>query len=68
MIWPLSFSFAEAVIRGVFCKKVVVINFEKFTAKELRESLFLIKLQAVACNIIKDAPSGPRQFLAVETP
>ena len=30
----------------VFCKKGVPINFAKFSAKNLCESLFLIKLQA----------------------
>ena len=31
---------------GVFCKKVVLMNFANFTGKHLCESLFLIKLEA----------------------
>ena len=31
---------------AVFCKKVVLRNFAKFTGKHLCQSLFLIKLQA----------------------
>ena len=37
----------------VFYKKGVLRNFAKFTRKHLRQSLFLIKLQAEACNFIK---------------
>ena len=36
----------------VFCKKGVLRNFAKFTGKQLRQSLFLIKLPQ-ACNFIK---------------
>ena len=39
----------------LFCKNAVLRNFPKFTEKDLRQSLFLIKLQAsaLACNFIK---------------
>ena len=36
----------------VFCKKVVLRNFAKFTGKHVYQSLFLIKLPE-ACNFIK---------------
>ena len=45
----------EAVARPeVFCKKGVLRNFAKFTGKPLCKSLFLIKLQASACNLLKE--------------
>ena len=34
----------------MFCKKVVLRNFTKFTGKHLCQSLFLIKLQASGLN------------------
>ena len=34
----------------VFCKKGVLRNFAKFTGKDLRQSLFLIKLQETLFN------------------
>ena len=37
----------------VFYKKGVLKNFAKFTGKHLCQSLFLIKLLAEACNVIK---------------
>ena len=37
----------------MFCKKGVLRNFTKFIRKHLCQSLFLIKLQAQACNLIK---------------
>ena len=37
----------------VFFEKGVLRNFAKFTGKQLCQSLFLIKLQAEACNFIK---------------
>ena len=37
----------------VFCKNSVPINFAKFTGEHLCQGLFLIKLQASACNFIK---------------
>ena len=43
----------------VFCTKGILRNFTKFTGKHLRQSLFLIKLQAwglKACNFIKKRP------------
>ena len=36
-----------------FCKKGVLRNFTKFTGKLLCQSLFLLKLQAQACNFNK---------------
>ena len=39
-------AFQEAMVQKVFCKKSVHRNFTKFTVKHLRQSLFLIKLQA----------------------
>ena len=41
---------AQAAIRGVLWKKVVLKNFAKFTGKHLCHSLFLIK-QTVACTL-----------------
>ena len=35
----------------IFCKKGVLKNFAKFIEKHLCQSLFLIKLQAKACEI-----------------
>ena len=40
-------------VRLGFIKKVVFKNFAKFAGKYLSQSLFLIKLQAEACNFIK---------------
>ena len=37
----------------MFCEKGVLRNFAKFTGKHLCQSLFLINLQARACNFIK---------------
>ena len=37
----------------VFCKKGILKNFTQFTGKHLCQSLFLIQLQAEACNVIK---------------
>ena len=37
----------------VFCKKAALGIFAKFTEKHLCQGLFLIKLQAEACNVIK---------------
>ena len=37
----------------MFCKKGILRNFAKFTGKHLCRSLFLIKLEASTCNLIK---------------
>ena len=44
-------TFTEAVDRGCSVKKGVIKNFEKFTGKRQRKSLFLNKVEA--CNFIK---------------
>ena len=38
----------------VFCKKDVLKKLAKLIGKHLYQSLFLIKLQALACNFIKN--------------
>ena len=40
----------------MFFKISVLKNFANFTGKHLRWSIFLIKLQALACNVIKKRP------------
>ena len=45
----------------MFCKKDLR-NFPKFTGKHLHQGLFLIKLQAEACNFIKKRDSGTGVF------
>ena len=46
-----------AILRGSHCrcslKRSVLKKFANFTGKHLGQSLFLIKLQALACNFIK---------------
>ena len=37
----------------MFCQKGILKDFTKFTKKQMLQSLFLIKLQASACNFIK---------------
>ena len=44
---------SEAATRDVLYKKGVLKTFAKFTGKHLYKSLFLIKLEAQACNLIK---------------
>ena len=50
----LLLNFLEAVTRRFFVKKNVLRNFAKFTGKRKRlcQSLFLINLQAAACNFV----------------
>ena len=44
---------SKAATGGVLVKKGVLKNFAKlFIGKELRQSLFLTKLQADACNLL----------------
>ena len=51
--FTLQMEFTELATRDVLYKKSVFKIFAKFTGKLLFRSLFLIKLQAEACNFIK---------------
>ena len=47
----------------VFCKKVVLRNFAKFTGKHLCQSLFFNTVAGLAWNVIKKRDSGTGVFL-----
>ena len=51
----LAFFKFQKQLPEVFCKKGVLRIFAKFTAKHLKQSLFLRKLQALACSSKKKA-------------
>ena len=53
MVLVGTFFLAQKQPPEVFYKKAGLENFAKFTGKHLCKSLFLIKLQASACNFIK---------------
>ena len=48
--WMVASKTLRSIQLDAFCKKRVLKNFTKFTGKCLCKSLFLIKLQASACE------------------
>ena len=61
----LHFSYRSSPLE-VFCKKVALKNFAKFTEKHLCQTLFLIKLQAVLeckkCWKVVGVPKGRQLY------